>query len=171
MLKAAGIIMILTSCSLLGFEFAARLKRRRENLEDIKRGIAMMEREMQFFKYPLHTVFKRAAQGMAKDSKELFSNAAEKLEKNSGDAEKVWESEIEILRTELCLSKEEAEKIKCIFSGLGKTDSLSQRKIMASALENMQIIIEECNKICDKNIKVYQGIGVLLGLFLALVLI
>ena len=43
MLKAAGIIMIMTSCSLLGFEFAARLKRRRENLEDIKRGIAMRE--------------------------------------------------------------------------------------------------------------------------------
>lgn len=171
MLKATGVILVVVSCSMIGFEFAARLKKRSKNLENIKKGIVNMERDMQFFKQPLHEVFKKAGENVSKEAGKLFLNVAEKLKKDSCNAETVWKNEVEQMRDELCFSKEEATKIKNIFSGLGKTDSLSQKKIMVSSIENMQTIIDECNKTCEKNIKVYKGLGVLSGLLVALIFI
>lgn len=171
MIKLLGAVMVVAACTMAGFEFASRLEKRKNNIGALKSGAEVIEREMQFFKAPLYILFLRAAENTPSPVSDVFFNVSEKIKKEPQAAEEIWREEIRRAKGELRLSKSDVRLIKNIFSGIGKTDSVSQRKVTAAAISALRAAEAECAVLCGKNVKVYKSLGVLLGIFIALLFI
>ncbi len=163
--------MIIISCSLKGFEMADKLISKLKNLKEIKTLLLFIEREMQFSKTALPEILINAVSVCEKDLiKEILLNTARKIntDLNAGNA---WQGEIENNQKGLCFSKKETDEVKNIFQGLGISDSETQKKVIKNALEIMEEIIQRSEKQCLTNVKMYRSIGVLFGMFIALLFI
>ena len=95
MLKIVGMIMVISGCSLAGFELASKAEKKKENLINLKNAIDAMERGVSFFKKPLSEIFIKASEEVKEPVAELFFEVGGEIEKNPADAEKVWGEKLE----------------------------------------------------------------------------
>ena len=171
MFKYAGAILVIISCSLKGFEEADKLTTRLKNLKEIKNILLFVEREMQFSKTPLPKILENASEKSEKALiKEILSNTAKKINSEFSPAE-AWQEEIKKNQSRLFLSKKEALEMAGIFQSLGESDSETQKKVIKNALEIIDDAILKCENVCRTNVKMYRSMGVLLGMFIALLFI
>ncbi len=61
--------------------------------------------------------------------------------------------------------------IKNIFKGIGMSDSHTQKKLMANIIEVIDENIKRCESTYQINAKMYRSMGVLCGVFIALLFI
>ena len=163
--------MVIISCSLKGFEAADKLSLKLNNFKEIKNALLFIEREMQFSKATLPEIFKNAsALCERKLIKEILFNT---YKKSKGDFSifTAWQKEIEQNQKRLCLSKKETLVIKNIFKGIGMSDSHTQEKLMANIIEVIDENIKRCESTYQINAKMYRSMGVLCGVFIALLFI
>lgn len=156
MLKIIGGIMVLSSCTLIGFLRSARLKSRCSNLERIVFGLRLMENEITSGRTRIDKLLEKvgAMSGLAFDP-------------SGENAEVSFMSGVD----EDTLKNSDMVIISSFSKTLGKTDSEAQLRNLKNTLKSLEAMESEACAEYEKYGKLYRNMGVLVGLMAVILLL
>ena len=170
-IKLLGICLVCVSCAGIGGGEALRLIGRRRFLEEVKRIAAGLRGEIGYTQAVLPLVLCRAgARGDGKAGK-LFLVAGERLEANPEcPFGSIWEAVLEEQGIRPMLGTEEWELMCRFGNSIGYLDLEMQQKTLALYLEELERAIEQLRREEPEKKRLCWGLGILGGLFLAVLL-
>lgn len=171
-MKVAGLILVITSCTGIGAEAVRRLRERLKLLETLRRMASHMKGEILYANVPLAEALHRTGKRYKGTVGNLFIDLAKELEKETGDSfEKVWRERAGKFAIESALNKKEQEQLLRFGESLGYLDRDMQEKAILFYLEDLEQSIETLRKEEPEKSRLFFGMGILSGLFLAVILI
>ena len=171
-IKCVGICLVCVSCAGIGGSEALCLIRRRRFLEEVKRIAAGLQGEIGYTQAALPLALCRAgARGDGKAGK-MFLMAGERLEANPDSPfGTIWESVLEELEIRPLLGTEEWGLMRRFGNSIGYLDLEMQQKTLALYLEELERAIEQLRQEEPEKKRLCWGLGILGGLFLAVILL
>lgn len=169
MLKITGIVMILTSAAALGFGRSYELSLREKSLEEIQLMIRWLKGEICSHHASLHDAFLDVSVRMNGKYREFLTKTAETMENSSGIrfAEIFGNCAREILG-ELPLSEKEWELFLSLGEKLGYLDLEMQKRQLEFLEEELHCSMNDLRAEIPAKKKVYQSLGILGGILLAI---
>ncbi|EOC99761.1 stage III sporulation protein SpoIIIAB [Caldisalinibacter kiritimatiensis] len=170
-LKIVASLMIISSCTLIGYFLGMTYSKRVENLILLQNCIRILETEIVYSATPLPEAFNNVYLKGNKKVSYVFNDIKKYLIQNK-DATvfDVFVSVSKTLSDELHLKKEDIEIILSLGRVIGNSDRLDQQKhfkMIHTQLENQCKEAEESKK---KNEKLYKNLGVMSGLAITIIL-
>lgn len=169
MLKLAGILLIVTGAGGFGRYFGFSLKMRLEQLGEFREIFAQMDAGREYLRLPYAQLLRRTAKGKTKMFSEMLCEIADAMEENKeADAGALWKAAFQKRKKELLLNEEEKDLLLALARSLTLEGNHSQvAKLFFAQLEDAVLKAMEEKK--EKQ-KLYGTVGVLLGVFLAILL-
>ena len=158
MVKLAGIIMIISSGTMLGFSKSMSLKKRQESLGMMIYSLRIMENEISYGRCSMDDIFAKITR---------LGGIVVNMEKGSAGTGLISSAR----SPALCLDKEDVEVIARFCGNLGACDSISQLKNIKNTVKSLEILEETARLRYDKYGRMYRSIGVLASIFAVIVLI
>lgn len=166
-LKIIILIAIFILSNLIGRIIAGKYRYRFKELQEMKTALSMFKTKIKFTYEPIPEIFEEISNNVNSNISNIFSNAKNKMEdENAGQA---WEEAVE--NSKNYLNIEDKNVIKIMSKMLGQSDvdgQISQIEVTEEFLEK-QIKDAEFQK--NKNEKMFQKLGTILGLALVIILI
>lgn len=170
-IKAAGICLILFSSTGIGFLSSRRLKERIEELESIRRLLLMLRGEIKYSRSTLPEAFQAIGRRLSKPYGDMLLKAASAMEQLQGQTlSQIWEERVTEALTESALYKEDKEKLIHLGNQLGYLDAEMQIATLELYLEQLQEEIKNASENFKRNGKLYRTMGVMAGIFLAVLM-
>ena len=171
-IKCVGICLVCVSCAGIGGSEALRLIRRRRFLEEVKRIAAGLQGEIGYTQAVLPLALCRAGgRGDGKAGK-LFLMAGGRLEASPDSPfGSIWEEVLEELGIRPLLGTEEWGLMRRFGNSIGYLDLEMQQKTLALYLEELERAIEQLRQEEPEKKRLCWGLGILGGLFLAVILL
>ena len=172
MLKMLGIGMVIATSSAIGFSMSKDLEKRVVQLTELKRMFVMLQGEIKYGKTPLAEGFGKVGQRSGPLFQGFLQYLSEDMEKRDGRSlSRIFEEGVDLKLEHCYLAKEDLEQLKTVGSHLGYLDIDMQ-------LRNIDLYLEQLNENCiqarqnyQNKSRVYHCLGVMGGLFLAIILI
>ncbi len=171
MIKIIGAAFVLISCSAIGFEFSRALLKRKSNLESIREAVLFLMSEIRFSKRNASDMFLEAAKNDYGIVSQIFENMSREIEKKSKSVGEAWRNELLKHEKLLCFSKEEIKKLSALLDDFGKSDIYNQQKILEHTEDAVSKMINVAAEQCNKNVKLYRSIGVMVGIFICVLFV
>ena len=173
-LKWITSLCILGGCAVLGYLKAAGHQEMVKVLCDLKTCLENLQMQIQYRAAPLPEGLRSAVfEGCNQEVEDLFCSVAEAIEQGREPAT-VWEREMERLTAQKGafsrLSQQDRESIVNFCSHIGLTDMARQNDNFAYALEALNHRILELRPQAKAKCKLYQTVGILVGLMIAIML-
>lgn len=169
MLKTAGIFMILTAGAGLGFGRSYELTLREKSLGQILLMIRWLKGEILSNHASLHDAFQSVSRRMPGKYGDFLGKTAEKMEASAGRRfADIYKSCAEETMKGLPLSKQEWEMFLALGGALGYLDLDMQRKQLEFYEEEFLHSMESLRTEMPAQKKVYQSLGVMGGILLAI---
>lgn len=168
--KVIGSIMVIFSTALIGFNYASALEKRKRSLMDFQTALTMLESEISFAANPLATAFLAISKNIPSPVGSFFYDIAQLIEKHSLNIQKTWNNTLQKYVKALCLTQADVEIILTFAAQMGKTDIENQLKNIRHTIDQLKMQTALAAQTCDKNKKLYQSFGVLLGILIAILL-
>ena len=170
MLKAAGIVLILTGAVGFGRYLSVSLGRYVSQLIECRENFVQMDAGREYLRLPYAQLLKRTAKGKEKLFAEILTEVADEMEKNKeADAGMLWEQAFCKRKREILLGKEEQEILLSLArSLLLETDHTQVAKIYFMQLEDT---IKRAMEEKKEKQKLYGTVSILFGLFLVIMLL
>ncbi len=171
-MKIIGCGLVIISSSALGMWKAEQWKEHRRTLEQLRKMIVLLKGEILYAHSPLG----EALSQVARKSEEsvltgIFARAAGQIEKQEGQRFfTIWKETIDACGRELILSEKEKQELKEFGEHLGYLDLEMQERTIALYLEQLEMAIEFFREHEREQTKLYTSLGVMGGLFLAIVM-
>lgn len=159
-MKIAIFCIITLTCTLIGFEFSASLRRRVTYLTQLQRALLEIEDAIGFLLLPLKEIYARLALEPGAVGA-LFQNAAPG---DSASFEKALSSIGDLTRSD-------REILSSLGTFLGSSDRDNQLKNLQLCQKRLEENLSAAKENRKTNGRLYQSLGVLGGLFLAIVLL
>lgn len=172
MLKGLSIIIILLSCSYLGFYYGEIFKKRNKQLDEMLKAILFLNNEVIYNNTPLPEALKYVSLRIENPIKSITSEVADKLV--MGNTASVFEAfKEEYLKSEkdFNLKEEDINTIKNFLKTLGESGVYGQDKIFNLAIENLKMNALNAKEEAKKNIKMYRSLGFCIGAMIAIFLL
>lgn len=171
MVKIIGSILVILATALIGFDLSARLEKRKKALADFHEALVILRGEISFAANPLPTAFLHIAQQMPSLVGQFFRDVGETTQENSFAIQKSWCGLLEEYKKPLYLTEQDTEVLTSFAGMLGKTNQDNQVKHIQNTLVKLEMQLTQAQESCGKNRRVYQSVGVLSGMLLAILLI
>jgi len=169
--KLIGGIMIVFSLYSYGWYMAECIKKRREELIDIKNGLVLLADETLYTGGALWEVFEAVGDRCSGRTKELFLKMAELLyERNAEGVLCAWEQALDESFKGSFLSDEDKKSIRSFGRGLGFADANCQ---VSNINMTLSYIDEKKDELKDKYIeqsRLYKSLGIMAGLMAVVVI-
>jgi stage III sporulation protein AB len=171
LLKVIGGIMVITSCSMIGFIMAGSYCQRPRVLRNLETALSMLETEINYGHSPLPEALENISNKCEKEVSGLFLNTSKNMKLKEGiTADEAWEKALKEFSISSSLSNSDMEILISFGRYLGSTDIEDQIKNIKLVLANLkwqgEIALEEK----QKNEKLWKYLGVLSGLMVFLLL-
>ena len=161
------LIGVFGTSTVIGVLISKKYSNRLQILKDMKNALNIFEVKVNFSMETIPEIFTEISQKIKGAAGKIFANAVENMDVMiAGDA---WEKAVESNSENL--NNEDINSLKPLGKLLGKTDidgQLSQIKLVCEFLEEQ---INEAVEEKNKNEKMYQKLGVIVGLVIVIVLI
>lgn len=162
--------MVFCTSSAIGILISKKYSNRLYILKNLKSGLSIFEVKINFSCETIPEIFKEISQKVKGVAGKIFEDTIEIIKNNEinviGDA---WDKSLE--KNSENLKREDIESLRTLGKLLGKTDiegQISQIKLVIEFLDKqIQEAIEEKNK----NEKMYQKLGMVIGIAIVIVLI
>jgi len=167
----AGAVALIASCAALGFYMAAQEGFRVHDLQEFKKALMILSSEIEHLRAPLPIACANIAKRTKEPVSNLFSHFSQLLTENEGEtAYQLWVQALEKQKNRTHLAEEDWE----IIEGFGKTLGYLDKQMQQSAITYaVEYIDEKTNSLqvqSDKNKRMYRSLGIIGGLFLAVLL-
>lgn len=165
-MKIALIIVLVCLCSAIGFGFSNGYKQRKNFFDAYVLFLQSLKTDINFSADKLNEIVKRAIQATScKDFSNLLANYSNSLTARTELSKDALFKDVKLL------TSQEKEQIFRFFSGLGKTDVFNQVEIISNELERGKSAFQKVKSDCEKYCPLFAKLGILTGLFLALIII
>ncbi len=172
MLKAAGISLIVLACTGMGFSFSGDYRKRLEELKYIRQIMLMLRGEIKYTKSPLPEAFFHIGARVREPFDQFLKNVSEELEQLGGHTfQDIWMERIRTDLKELHLKKNDLEPLIRMGENFGYLDGEMQLGTIDLYLEQLELDIGQAENAAGEKTKVYNCLGVMTGLFLAIIML
>lgn len=152
---------------LFGRMIAESYKKRLIELQEMKSSLTVFKSKIKFTYEPIPEIFQEIADQEKETTRNIFLNAIEEMKTQTASIS--WEKAIE--KTPTHLKEEDKQVLKNLSKMLGETDSdgqISQIEVTQNFLEKQ---LKEAEDEKQKNEKMYQKLGSIIGLAIVVLLI
>lgn len=166
MIRLFGAALVAVSCIFCGCGAAERLRKRKEFLKAFFNSLAVLETEICFGRHDLKSIFSRLDErnlcgfylACAEDISEMGITSA-------------WRKNVETVYGEGFLKSNDKTAVLSLVPGLGKSDTVGQKKIISAAAGLTERCLCEAEEEYVRLGRVYRGCGILSGAFVILMFI
>lgn len=170
--KIAGALCVTAGCSGIGAGMAARMSERLSVLKRLRVMVIHLRGEILYAGAPLGESFERAGKRERGPEGELFRQVAERLSDRPGEGFfGIWQEETKRYLEKGPLTEREGNQLTAFGEHLGYLDRDMQERTIALYLEELEQEIEGINREISQKSRLYTSVGVMAGLFLAVVLL
>lgn len=171
-IKIIGCGLVIISSAALGIWKAEQWKEHRRTLEQLRKMIVLLKGEILYAHAPLGEALGRVA-GKSEDGilTRIFTGAAARIERQEGQRFfDIWRQEIDACGKSLILSEKEKQELKEFGEHLGYLDLDMQERTIALYLEQLEMAVVFYREHEQEQTKLCTSLGVMGGLFLAIVM-
>lgn len=169
--KIAGIIMVLAGAGGLGAYYTQQLKKRLDTLYEIKKMILMLKSEIAFSHAPLAEAFERIGNKSNSAAGKFFSEIAVKLSEQPGEPfYEIWKRHIKETHWDSCFLEKDKQELTMFGEHLGYLDLQMQERTISLYLEQLDLTINYLREHQEEKSRLYLSMGVMGGLFLAIII-
>lgn len=170
--KLIGCILIIFASSGLGWMKGAELKKHLTEVEKIRQMFLMLRSEIKHIKSPLPEAFRHIGKRMGGVYETWLTDLSEEMTRKSGESfMELWSKSIERYRSGGNLKAEDIEKLKAAGENMGYLDEEMQIGTIDLYVEQLEREIEKLQKEFVVERKLCHCLGVMGGIFLAVILI
>lgn len=161
------LIGVFGTSTVIGILISKKYSSRLQILKDIKNALNIFEVKVNFSMETIPEIFTEISQKIKGIAGKIFADAVENMNNMiAGDA---WEKAVESNSENL--NKEDIHSLKPLGKLLGKTDIDGQLNQIKLVCEFLEVQINEAVEEKNKNEKMYQKLGAIVGLVMVIVLI
>jgi len=170
--KTAGIVLILGGCGAWGLLGARHMEKRVEQLSEIRRSLAFLEREITCAYTPLPVALQRTARFSELPVSILFSLSAARLEDRQGmTAEEAWRLGVEGLKKSCDLIPADLKLLENAGRQIGLSSAAEQKKLLLVLQEELLLQEEKARAKIESERKIRAYGGFILGAAVVIILI
>ena len=171
MLKAVGILCILSGSTGLGMAFARELEMRVSELRQLWQMMLLLQGEIRYMRRPLPDAFLHLSQNAPEPLRAFFLHAARELGQRSGQsAEEIWQRNMKRHLAGLHISRQERKDMERLGSMLGCLDVQMQVNLLDYYLEQLKHSMHQAQEALKNRRRIYQCMGALGGAALAVMI-
>lgn len=163
--------MIIGMTSIWGIMKAENMKRQLENMKELQRIISMIQSEIRYSKAFLGEIFENIGQGVREPFRSWLLEMSRQTNsftgKSLGD---IWQSSVEINLDALGFPVYIFESMKQLGNQLGYADVQVQMRLLDLYQEHLERTIREMHDQVQTKVRLYHCLGVMSGLFVAVLL-
>lgn len=170
--KILGAVLVIFSTSAYGYLMSRELKKRLLELKEIKKIIFLLKGEIGFGMTPIF----EAAGNIAGRCSDVMGGILRKLEAQSQKANKsslgeIWRDVFEKGLSDTHLSENEKDRLISVGDSLGLADAQTQINILDAYIDELDLGILELEKILPAKTRLYQSLGVMLGVIITIIMV
>jgi stage III sporulation protein AB len=172
LLKIAGSIIVILSCSFLGFILSGDCSRRPRQLRELQSLLQMFENQISYLSDIITEAFERIGRVGRNGTGIFFSRAVEILKnENAPSASVAWEQAVRQCIRTTALNREDEEILLNFGKLLGNTDIEGQLKNIRLTLGQLALQENKAEESRKKNENMYRSLGMLGGIAVVIVLL
>ncbi|WEG14308.1 stage III sporulation protein SpoIIIAB [Pullulanibacillus sp. KACC 23026] len=170
-MKIIGIILIVSTTTLIGFALAKRYRERPRQLRQLVTALQSLESEIMFGLTPVFEAASHLVEQLPSPSNRFFADLLVLLDKRDGRAlTDIWSETTESFWTQTALKQAEKEIWKQFGQTLGQSDRENQKKHIRLAISHLEREEEEARIAQQQYEKMTKSLGILGGLLIVLLL-
>ncbi|WP_018249942.1 stage III sporulation protein SpoIIIAB [Orenia marismortui] len=168
-MKLLGALIIIISSSMMGFLMAQQYILRPKQLRELQTALQMLETEVSYGVTPLPEAFTKLAKNFSEPISNIFMATRDNL--NSGIiAEDAWQNAINNVSNKTALVDEDIEILLDFGYNLGQTSIDEQVKYLNLTQHKLDNLYQQAFDEKEIKVKLWRYLGVLGGLFLAILI-
>ena len=168
-LKFILLIVLFSTSTIIGILISKKYSNRVKVLKDLKNALNIFEIKIKFSFEEIPEIFNEISEKMPGVAGKFFSDTVKLINEKNILAGEAWEESVDINGKEL--KEEDKKSIKTLGKLLGKTDIEGQVNQIKLVIEFLETQIDEATEEKNKNEKMYQKLGPIIGLIFVIVLI
>lgn len=170
-IKVMASIMILVGFSSLGFYYAYKMVYRKSDLLEIKRAVLGLASEIKFLS-SINEAILNIEEGLSDPIKSIFVTFRGNMKNRRGEELYIlWSDAIKTGSTKTYLTKEDKQNIMIIGKVIGGIDKEFSIEGLNIVIEYIDVNVKEIDREKNKNMKMYQSLGIFSGLILIILLV
>lgn len=171
-LRMAGCILIVTGTSGYGLWMSGRYGRQLGELEQLRQMMFLLKGQILYANAPLQEAFEAVGRRMEGRLSQLFLQVADRIGQKQGEMfAQIWKDEVDSLQDEVLLSGEDRQSLAALGEHLGFLDREMQERNLLLYLEQLDLRIQEMREHKKERCRLYTSLGIMSGLFLAILLV
>lgn len=172
LMKCLGAALVVISGCGLGLQLAGQWRGRLALLEQLRKMIHLLKGEIVYANSTLEEALCRVGSRTDGGLGKMFSSAGEEISRQTGESLKaIWERQVESLGKDCLLAKEDRKALAELGANLGFLDTDMQERVLLLYLEKLDGEIGGLRGQVREKCRLYTGLGIMAGLFLAVVLV
>jgi stage III sporulation protein AB len=170
MMSWIGAAAILSATTILGFEWAKRVRERPKQLRELKVTLQALEAEIMYGSTPLNEAFQHIGKPLKEPLSAFFLTISDLLNQGEMSVQEAWESQLLVLARETSFKNGEIEVLRQFGATLGRHDKEHQQKQIQLTLAHLNREEKEARDIQERYEKMCKSLGVLMGLLIVILL-
>ncbi len=171
LLKLAGGCLLIAGCSGYGVWLSGCYDRRMKLLEQLRQMIFLLKGQILYANATLQEAFEAVGGRTGGSPARLFLQAAERIGKQQGEGFFViWQEVVKEQMGDTELKEEDRQQLTALGEHLGFLDKEMQERNLLLYLEQLDLKVEELRAHRQERRRLYTSLGVMAGMFLAILL-
>lgn len=171
-LKIIGCICVMSSCAGIGLYFSATLKERFAYLKELKKILLLLRGDIRYANTQLSEALSSISMRHKGEFRSFLSWVSEQMEQMQGKTiADIWKEGVEQKLKNAPLSKKDIEALISFGSNLGYLDKDMQLSTIDLYVSTLEAEIEETSRTMKEKSYLYNSLGIMAGVFIAIVLI
>lgn len=155
----------------LGMIYASRFETRVRQLEAFRAALGQLEFNIRFLRQPLAEALEQAAASQTGVIRRILSDAAKELAQRKGArVSQIWRQSVQKHKDRLCLEEQDYTALFSFADSLGAGDAEREIGNIQAAQMRLKVSEEGARGVVQKNCRLYRGLGLLAGMFVAVLL-
>lgn len=170
-MKLVGSCLIISGASGYGFWLARRYGEHLEALEYLRQMIYLLKGQILYANAPLEEAFETVGRRTEGFLAELFLQVAGRINRQEGEPfAQMWKDTIGQIDKDALLTPKDRQSLKDLGEHLGFLDREMQERNLLLYLEQLDLEIQNMRGQKQERSRLYTGLGIMGGLFLAVLL-
>lgn len=180
LMRAAGAALVIAGASGCGWWQACQYRRRLKELEQLRQMIFLLKGQILYANAPLSEAFEAVGRRSEGRLARMFTDVAARIEDQQGEPfSEIWSEETERLAGQdgekeadaTALTKEDRQSLAALGKHLGFLDKEAQERTLLLYLEQLEEQTASLREHRQERCRLYTSLGVMGGMFLAILLV
>lgn len=172
MIKLIGALLVITSCTALGFYFSKELKTRISDLTELKKLLVLFRGDIQYTNTPLPEAIQTLSKRHNGTYKKFLENMSKRLLELNGESfADIWKDGVKNDLLHTSLIKEDYKLLNQLGESIGYLDKDMQINTLNLYLEQIEDTIKELSTSVKEKSHLYNSLGVMGGIFITIILL